>query len=56
MKDGLSEQHFPSYDVVVRAVKQWAISGGADFYERGLQAVVHRWRKCTANGDDYIEK
>jgi hypothetical protein len=29
---------------------------GADFYERGMQALVHRWRKCIANGDDYVEK
>ena len=41
MKDGLCAQHFPSYDTVVRAVKQWATSAGADFYERGMQALVH---------------
>jgi len=29
---------------------------GADFYERGTQALVHRWRKCIANGGDYVEK
>ena len=49
-------QHFPSYDAVVRAVKQWVTSSCADFYERGMQAVVHRWRKCIANGDNYVEK
>ena len=32
MKDGLRGQHFPSYDAVVRAVKQWATSAGADFF------------------------
>ena len=56
MEDGLRGQHFPSYDAVVRAMKQWATSAGADFYERGMQALVHRWRKCTANSGDYIEK
>ena len=56
MKDGLCGQHFPSYDAVVQAVKQWATSAGADFYERGMQALVHRWRKCIANGGDYVEK
>jgi len=56
MKDGLCGQHFPSYDAVVRAVKQWTTSAGADFYERGMQALVHRWRKCIANGGDYVEK
>jgi hypothetical protein len=42
MKDGLCGQHFPSNDAVVPAVKQRATSAGADFYERGMQALVHR--------------
>jgi hypothetical protein len=56
MKDGLRGQHFPSYDAVVRAVKQWTTPAGAVFYERGMQAVVRRWRKCIANGGDFVEK
>ena len=56
MKDGLRGQHFPSNDAAVRAVKRCAISAGADFYECGKQALVHRWRKCVANGGDYVEK
>jgi len=56
MKDGLRGHHFPSYDAVVRPVKQWATSAGADFYESGMQAPVHRWRKCIANGGDYVDK
>jgi hypothetical protein len=53
MKDGLHVQHFPSNDAIVRVVKQW---DGADFYECGMQALVHCWRKCIANGGDYVEK
>ena len=56
MKDGLRGQHFPNHDAVVRAVKQWVTSAGADFNECGMQAFVHRWRKCLANGGDYVEK
>jgi hypothetical protein len=56
MKDGLGRQHFPSNGAFVRAVKQWATSAGADFYKRSMQALVHRWRKCIANGGDYVEK
>ena len=56
MRDGLRGQHFPSNDAVIRAVKQWATSAGADFYECGMQALVHCWRKCIANGGDYVEK
>jgi len=52
MKDGLPGQHFLS-DTIVRAVKQWATSVGADFYECSMQALVHRWRKCIANGGEY---
>jgi len=46
MKDGLREQHFPSNDAIVRPVKQWATSTGADFYECGMQALVHRWQSA----------
>jgi hypothetical protein len=52
MKDGPRGQHFPSYDAVVRDVKQWTTYGGADFYECGVQAFVHRWRICIANEGD----
>ena len=40
MKDGLHWQHFLSSDAVVAAVKQWITSTGADFYERGIQALI----------------
>jgi hypothetical protein len=53
MKNGLHGKHFPSNNAFVRVVKQWA---GADFYEYGMQALVHRWRKCIASGGDYAEK
>jgi len=56
MKDGLRGQHFPSNDAVIQAVKQWATSAGADFYKCGMQALVHRWQKCIANGGDCVEK
>jgi len=43
--------------VTTQSYKLWnrAASTGADFYERGMQALVHRWRKCIANGGDYVE-
>jgi len=56
MKDGLRGQHFPNNDAVVRTAKQWATTAGADFYECGMQALVHCWRKCIASGGDYVEK
>jgi len=55
MKDGLRGR-FPSNNAVVQAVQQWATSAGADFYECSMQALVHSWRKCIANGGNYVEK
>jgi hypothetical protein len=52
MKDGLRGQHFPDNDAVIAAVTKWVASAGAGFYERSIQALVHRWRKCIANGGD----
>jgi hypothetical protein len=49
-------QHFPDNDVVLAAVRKWLASAGADFYERGIQALVHRWQKCITNGGDYVKK
>jgi hypothetical protein len=34
----------------------WLASPGANFYGRGIQALVHRWQKCITNGGDYVEK
>jgi len=28
----------------------------ADFYEHGMQALVHHWKKCITNGGDCVEK
>jgi hypothetical protein len=56
MKDGLRGQHFPSSNAIIRAVKQWATSTGADFYECSMQVLVHRWQKCITSSGDYVEK
>jgi hypothetical protein len=55
MKDGLGGQHFPDYDAVIAAARKWVVSTDADFYDRGMQAPVHRWRESTASGGDYVE-
>jgi len=34
--------HF-SCNTILAAVKQWVISIDADFYEHGMQALVHCW-------------
>jgi hypothetical protein len=55
MKDGLRRQHFPDNDAVIAAARKWVASADADFYERSMQALVHRWRKCVAGDGDYME-
>jgi hypothetical protein len=56
VKGGLRGQHFPSYGAIVRAVKLRVTFVGADFYVRGMQALVDLWPKCRANGGDNVEK
>jgi hypothetical protein len=51
MKDGLCGQHFPG-NAIIATVRKWVASTGADFYENSMQALVHHWRKCIANGGD----
>jgi hypothetical protein len=46
LKDELCGQHFPDNDAVIAAVRKWLASAGADFYERGIQALVDHWQKC----------
>ena len=41
MNDGLHGQYFPSSYAIIAAVKQWVTFAGADFYKRGMQALVH---------------
>jgi hypothetical protein len=38
------------------SLRLWLASAGTDLYERGIQALVHRWQKCIMNGGDYVEK
>lgn len=56
MKDGLRGQRIPDDDAVIAAVRKWVTSAGADFYERSMQALVNRLRKCMSSGGDYVER
>ena len=56
MKAGQCGQCLPSDAAVISVVKQWVASTGADCSECSEQALVHHWRKCTANGSYYVDK
>ena len=46
-----------SKEEVRDAVKKWTTtSSGADFNERRIKALVHRWQNCIESGGDYVEK
>jgi hypothetical protein len=53
-KDGLRVQHFPD-DTVIAAVRKWVASTGADFYDRSMGTLGHRWRKCITSGGNYVD-
>ena len=53
VKIGLCGYHFPIDDIIIAAMKVWVNSIGADFYEHGIQALVHRWWKCIASSGDW---
>jgi len=37
-------------------VVSFSSSNSADFYKHSMQAFVHCWQKCIANGDYDVEK
>lgn len=56
LKEGLRGRRFADNNAVMDAVKSWTTSADVNFYERGIQALVHRWRKCVEKDGDYVEK
>ena len=56
LKEGLRKQNFVDNNAVVDAVKKWTATARREFYQRGIQARVHRWKKCIENAGDYVEK
>ena len=56
LKEIFRGQHFVDNNVVIDAVKNWTATVGREFYQRGIQALVHRWKKCIEKGGDYVNK
>ena len=48
----INERTSAESDPVVKTAVPGVASCGADFYKCGMQALVHRWRKCITNGGD----
>jgi hypothetical protein len=56
MEDGLRPQRFSGANAVIAAVKEWLAQADGNFYERGIQGLVQRWRTCVEYGGNYVEK
>ena len=56
VKDGIRGTHFPDDESFVKAAKEWLKGAGVEFYRRGIEALVPRWRKAVTNDGDYVEK
>jgi hypothetical protein len=54
MKIDYAENSFPYNDAVIPAARNWVVSAGADFYQRSMEALLHRLRKCLAGVGDYV--
>jgi hypothetical protein len=35
---------------------KWLLEADRNFYERGMQALVQRWRKCVQSDGEYVGK
>lgn len=56
LKKYLRGVRYSSDDEVMDAVQEWFGEQETIFYQRGIEALQHRWNKCVALQGDYIEK
>jgi hypothetical protein len=55
LKNWLQSQRFNNNELMV-GVKMWMISQVADFFDTGIQNLIHQYDKCLISGGDYVEK
>lgn len=56
LKDSLRGRVFQSDDDVIHAIDDWIGVQEPEFFQRGVEALEHRWEKCIALRGDYVEK
>ena len=56
LKKDLAGRHFTTDDEVMDAVDTYLQDRDSEFYNRGIKALQHRWRKCVDLKGDYVEK
>jgi hypothetical protein len=53
-KEAISGKTFRSYEEV--QVHEWLRTWSKEFFSRGIQALVKRWRTWLEHSRDYVEK
>ena len=56
LKDSLRGKHFENMDALKNSVRHWIRNTPVDFYTRGMNELLNRWRKCIVTKGDYVEK
>ena len=56
LKDSLRGKHFENMDALKNSVRHWIRNTPVDFYTRGMNELLDRWRKCIVTKGDYVEK
>lgn len=56
LKKALAGRHFRSDDDVITAVEEFLGSQTKEFFFTGINALQHRWNKCSTLEGDYVEK
>lgn len=56
LKEELGGRKFNSDVELKETVHKWICSQPKEFFSRGFQALVKRWRMCIERGGDYVEK
>jgi transposase len=55
LKNWLRSQRFNNNEELIEGVKTWLNSQAADFFDRGMQKLIPRY-KCLSSDCDYVEK
>jgi hypothetical protein len=55
LKNRLGSQYFNDNEELMESVETWLSSKAADFFDRGIQKLIPRY-KCLSAGGDYVQK
>ena len=56
IKKQLAGKQYRTDDEVISTVQDFFVDQDERFYTTGIQALLHRWKKCVDRRGDYVEK